>query len=61
VTATTLPPTVAPLWRAKGFFTLLTGFYLVHVLLRPWLTATAGSDDVDQLFFSQALVAGYDV
>ncbi len=61
MTATTLPPTVAPLWRAKGFFALLTGFYLTHVLLRPWLTATAGSDDVDQLFFSQALVAGYDV
>jgi hypothetical protein len=54
-------PTVAPLWRAPGFFALLTGVYLVHVLLRPWLTATAGSDDVDQLFFSQALVAGYDV
>jgi hypothetical protein len=56
-----MPPTVGQLWRAPGFYALLTGFYLAHVLLRPWLTATAGSDDTDQLLFSQALLPGYDV
>lgn len=56
-----LPPQTGLLWRAPGFYALVSGFYLVHVLLRPWLTATAGSDDTDQLLFSQALLPGYDV
>ncbi|MCC6467356.1 MAG: glycosyltransferase family 39 protein [Alphaproteobacteria bacterium] len=61
MTAIAMPPTVGQIWRAPGFYSLLCGFYLVHVLLRPWLTATAGSDDTDQLLFSQALLPGYDV
>src|SRR5690606_30427615 len=32
-----------------------------HWLLRPWLTATAGSDDADQLLFSQTLAWGYSL
>jgi len=45
--------------RPAGF--LLTIFLLqcLHVALRPVLTATVGTDDVDQLFFAQSLAAGY--
>lgn len=57
----TLPSVAGSLWRAPGFYLLLGIFYLTHVLLRPWLTATAGSDDADQLLFSQMLAPGYDV
>jgi 4-amino-4-deoxy-L-arabinose transferase-like glycosyltransferase len=31
----------------------------VHIALRPMLSATVGTDDVDQLFFAQSLSAGY--
>ncbi|MCK6452747.1 MAG: glycosyltransferase family 39 protein [Alphaproteobacteria bacterium] len=61
MTAIALPTVAGNLWRAPGFHLLLSGYYLVHVLLRPWLTATAGSDDADQLLFSQMLAPGYDV
>ncbi len=60
---TATPPAPAPafFWRPRGFFLLLTGYVLLHWLMRPWLTATAGSGDVDQIFFSQALELGYSV
>lgn len=61
MTAIALPPPAGQLWRTQSFYALLAIYYLVHVLLRPWLTATAGSDDVDQLLFSQSLALGYDV
>ncbi len=61
MTATAPSPSGGALWRKPVFYALLCGLYLVHLLLRPWLTATAGSDDADQLLFSQTLLAGYDV
>lgn len=47
------------LWRPAGFYTLAVLFAVTHWLLRPWLTATAGSDDTDQLLLSQVLQGGY--
>ena len=48
-------------WDPQRFFRLLSALYLGHLALRTWLSTTAGSDDADQLLFSQALAPGYDV
>lgn len=61
MTAAAATPPAGAIWRAQGFYPLLCTYYLIHLLLRPWLTATVGADDADQILFSQALVAGYDV
>lgn len=47
------------LFRPSGFFLLILLLQAIHIVLRPLLTATVGTDDVDQLFFAQSLTAGY--
>lgn len=47
------------LLRPAGFLLLVLLLQAVHIALRPVLTATVGTDDVDQLFFAQSLAAGY--
>jgi len=47
------------LLRPTGFVLLILLLQALHVALRPVLTATVGTDDVDQLFFAQTLSAGY--
>lgn len=54
------PPSGAPwIYRPAGFLTLIFLLQLIHIALRPVLTPTVGTDDVDQLFFAQMLQAGY--
>lgn len=45
--------------RPAGFILLILVLQAIHIALRPVLTATVGTDDVDQLFFAQSLQAGY--
>lgn len=52
------PRTPWPL-RPAGFLSLMALLQLVHMALRPVLTPVVGTDDVDQVFFSQYLAAGY--
>lgn len=53
-------PSRAPwVYRPVGFLTLILLLQMIHVALRPVLTPTVGTDDVDQLFFAQMLQAGY--
>lgn len=47
------------LLRPSGFILLMLLLQALHVALRPLLTATVGTDDVDQLFFAQMLALGY--
>lgn len=46
-------------FRPAGFLILMALLQLLHMALRPVLSATVGTDDVDQLLFSQVLAVGY--
>lgn len=52
-------PRVAWPFRPSGFLILMALLQLLHMALRPLLSATVGTDDVDQLLFSQVLAVGY--
>lgn len=52
------PRTPWPL-RPAGFISLMAILQVIHIALRPVLTPVVGTDDVDQVFFSQYLAAGY--
>lgn len=45
--------------RPAGFLILFALLQLLHMALRPVLTPVVGTDDTDQIFFSQYLAAGY--
>ncbi len=53
------PPSTLWIYRPAAFLTLIFLLQLIHIALRPVLTPTVGTDDVDQLFFAQMLQAGY--
>lgn len=53
-------PSSAPwIYRPAGFLLLILLLQAIHITLRPFLTPTVGTDNVDQLFFAQMLQAGY--
>ncbi|KZL06679.1 hypothetical protein PsAD2_04192 [Pseudovibrio axinellae] len=48
-------------WRPEGVFVLVTGYLLLHLVLRGYFSATLGTDDMFENVFVQELELGYQV